>query len=70
MTSCQHTPSPAGSGDYFAWYAFAERMRKTHRQVRCPRCGLWAIWEPKPPSKAAVRAAIRQMERELRPEAP
>jgi len=39
-----HTPSPA---PYFAWHEWAERMAKTHKQQRCPGCGLWKIWTPK-----------------------
>jgi hypothetical protein len=39
-----HTPAPLG---YLAWHAWAERQARTHRQRRCPDCGLWAIWTPK-----------------------
>lgn len=43
--NCQpHTPEPTG---YFAWHEWAERMTKTHKQIRCPGCGLWAIWTPR-----------------------
>lgn len=38
-----HTPSPEG---YLAWHEWAEKKSKTHRQERCPGCGLWAIWTP------------------------
>lgn len=38
-----HTPSPEG---YLAWHEWAAEKAKTHRQVRCPECGLWAIWVP------------------------
>jgi hypothetical protein len=41
---CQHTPSPA---NYLGWHGWAERMGKTHKQIRCEHCGLWAIWIPK-----------------------
>jgi len=41
---CQHTPQPTG---YREWHAWAQQMSKTHTQVRCPNCGLWAIWVPK-----------------------
>lgn len=37
-----HTPCPEG---YLQWHAWADKMSKTHKQVRCPGCGLWAIWE-------------------------
>lgn len=39
-----HTACPSG---YVAWHEWAERMSKTHRQKRCPVCGLLAIWEKK-----------------------
>jgi hypothetical protein len=39
-----HTPSPVGPYDQLQWYAWAEHMSKTHRQVRCPMCGLFAVW--------------------------
>lgn len=39
-----HTPCPTG---YLAWSAWAERMSKTHKQVRCKKCGMFAVWEPK-----------------------
>lgn len=38
-----HTPSPEG---YVHWHDWAEYMSKTHRQIRCPGCGLLAIWVP------------------------
>lgn len=39
-----HTPSPAG---YLQWHDWARKMLRTHRQVRCPNCGLYVIWVPK-----------------------
>ena len=42
----EHTPSPLG---YLEWHAWAERMAKTHYQVRCTGCGLWTNWLPKTP---------------------
>lgn len=39
-----HTPSPDG---YIEWHHWAKEMSKTHRQVKCPTCGLYAIWVPK-----------------------
>lgn len=39
-----HTSCPEG---YLEWHSWAEFMSKTHRQVRCCGCGLYAIWEPK-----------------------
>jgi hypothetical protein len=42
----RHTPCPDG---YVGWHHWAERMSKTHIQIRCPGCDLWAIWLPKTP---------------------
>lgn len=39
-----HTPCPEGYMDRIRWF---KRMAKTHRQTRCPKCLLWAIWVPK-----------------------
>ncbi len=39
--NAEHTPSPRG---YLPWHEWAEAMSKTHRQVRCPGCGLWKVW--------------------------
>lgn len=54
-SKCQHTPQPRG---YLARSEWAESMLKTHKQERCPHCGLWAIWTPKPP-RATRRAVAR-----------
>lgn len=40
----KHTPCPSG---YLAWHEWAEEMAKTHRQVRCKGCGLYAVWVPR-----------------------
>ena len=42
--TCRHTPCPEG---YIAWHSWAERKSKTHRQLRCPSCGLFAVWVPR-----------------------
>lgn len=39
-----HTDRPIG---YAAWHEWARNMGKTHRQIRCDGCGLYAIWLPK-----------------------
>jgi hypothetical protein len=39
-----HTVCPEG---YIAWHAWAARMGKTHRQLKCDQCGLWTFWIPK-----------------------
>lgn len=44
INATMHTECPRG---YFAWFDWAARMAKTHRQVRCPGCTLFAIWVPK-----------------------
>ena len=36
-----------GPSEYLERVEWAEEMRKTHRQERCPGCGLWVIWKPK-----------------------
>ncbi len=36
-----------GPDTYVAWQDWAKQMAKTHRQVRCPACGLFKIWVPK-----------------------
>ena len=41
---CKHTPCPKG---YMAKCDWAHRMSKTHKQVKCPHCGLYAVWVPK-----------------------
>jgi len=40
----RHTPCPTG---YLQWCAWADAKAKTHKQVRCPTCGLLVIWVPK-----------------------
>lgn len=32
---------------YLQWHEWAKTMSKTHKQIKCPTCGLWAIWVPK-----------------------
>ncbi len=39
-----HTEAPRG---YLQWHSWARRMGRTHRQVKCTGCGLYAIWVPK-----------------------
>lgn len=31
---------------YNAWHDWAQRMGKTHTQLKCDGCGLYAIWKP------------------------
>lgn len=43
-----HTEQPDSlDHDYLAWHAWALKMSKTHEQIKCKGCGLWAIWVPK-----------------------
>lgn len=37
-----HTKQPEG---YLAWHEWAEKKSKTHHQVKCDGCGLFAIWK-------------------------
>jgi hypothetical protein len=41
----QHTDQPRA---YVAASLWAEEMLRTHHQLRCPGCDLWAIWVPTP----------------------
>ena len=60
---CQHTPGQPADWDVLGWYAYAEHMSKTHRQVRCQGCGLFKIWVPKVPraTKSAINKVLRQL---------
>ena len=40
---CNHTPTPP----YPEWLDWARQKSRTHKQVRCPGCGLWHVWVPK-----------------------
>ena len=37
----------AGPSGYLQWHAWARRMARTHRQIKCTGCGLYVIWLPK-----------------------
>ena len=39
-----HTPCPKR---YIEWFEWAGKKGKTHDQIKCPDCGLYAIWVPK-----------------------
>ena len=41
-----HTKAPSS---YLAWHEWAEKKGRRHYQVRCPGCGLYAIWKRKSP---------------------
>ena len=38
-----HTPAPDG---YIQWHMWARLKAKTHKQTRCPSCGLYEVWRP------------------------
>ena len=40
----KHTVLPKG---YVQRHRWARSMQSTHKQTKCPACGLWAIWVPK-----------------------
>jgi hypothetical protein len=42
--AAEHTNGPSG---YVAWQEWAKRMKTTHRQVKCPGCGLFKVWVPR-----------------------
>lgn len=39
-----HTPCPDG---YLQWHAWARKMKRTHRQVKCTGCSRYTIWIPR-----------------------
>lgn len=41
---CNHTPCPIG---YLAWHNWAQVKRRTHKQRKCGKCGLYKIWVKK-----------------------
>jgi hypothetical protein len=51
----QHTPRPEG----IQWYAWAARMSRTHKQVRCAACGRFSIWIPRKRETLAIAEARR-----------
>lgn len=50
----KHTLAPDG---YLAWHDWAAKKSKTHRQERCPCCGLFMIWVPKKPRQSLAKDA-------------
>jgi hypothetical protein len=43
--AAEHTDGPSG---YVAWFEWAARAAKKSKQTRCPGCGLFKIWTPRP----------------------
>lgn len=55
----RHTPEPES---YVAWHLWADTMGKTHHQIQCVGCGLWAVWVPgaeNPPAERRAEEADR-----------
>lgn len=42
---------------YVAWHEWVERKGNTHNQLKCPGCGLYAIWKKKPSKSTAAAVA-------------
>jgi hypothetical protein len=40
----EHTYPEAEQFGYVAWHFWAAKKSKTHRQKKCPGCGLYKIW--------------------------
>jgi len=37
---------PGRPSGYLAFDSWASDLSKTHRQTKCPGCGLWKVWVP------------------------
>ena len=44
MTCETHTFDVHEPTGYIGWHSWARDRAKTHKQSRCPDCGLWKIW--------------------------
>lgn len=42
----RHTKRPKGLS-YLGFFSWADEKSKTHKQTKCPGCGLYKIWVPK-----------------------
>lgn len=40
----EHTDAEAEKYGYIAWHIWAAKKSQTHRQEKCPGCGLYKIW--------------------------
>jgi hypothetical protein len=60
---CVHTPCPEG---YLQWHEWARQASKTHAQVKCERCGLWAVWLPKAEARAINKSRLEALNRWLK----
>lgn len=61
MSACRnvanHTSSPDGYINRDEW---AVEMGKTHRQTRCPDCGLFVIWIRRKPGGRSVEDILER----------
>jgi len=55
----RHTLGPEG---YTEWFQWADRMRQTHKQVRCRGCGLYSIWVPREPGEVLLEEEFAEYE--------
>jgi hypothetical protein len=42
-----HTKDPTEPEGYIEWHAWARKQGRTHKQKKCPGCGLFKIWVPR-----------------------
>lgn len=52
-----HTPMPVG---YIARQEWAKKMAKTHTQITCQACGMYAIWLPKAEAKRELARRLAE----------
>lgn len=41
INKSNHTECPEG---YLAWHNWAQKISKTHKQIKCQACGFLTIW--------------------------
>ena len=46
--NANHEASPLG---YCEWHEWAKAKNRTHKNSKCPDCGLFKIWTERPPKK-------------------
>lgn len=56
----KHTKAPEG---YQQWHDWADRKSRTHYQVKCSTCGLYAIWVKKDAKMLAFDKAANGLKR-------
>ena len=57
---CVHTPCPDG---YVARAEWAMKALRTHEQVPCRKCGLFAVWLPKREARAVNKRDLEEGKR-------